>query len=709
MEGCDISRPKNQERDGRVVTISLCAAFVVLVAWRAGLAVQMKGPSIVADEAGYLLQGRYLASAGPTGSMNGATYYHFGSSLVFIPAHLLASTPAAIFRGVVVTNALLLGLLFPLYYVAGRSLFGLTKARAAVAATVVSLYPPYVLHAGIAWAESLFIALFAVLAVCLTKLNETRTVAWCTATGTTVGLLYMAHPRALVLAPMWVVGVSALGLWRWLPRRAAAAGAVATVLLALVTRVVADALRFQIWGADRRSPEGWLLRRLLTPANWDDAVLQAVGQVWYLAAATMGLAVLGAMHLVQLARTPRLRFPAVALLAACTGIFASSVTNLGVPTRADHFVYGRYNDGFASALICGGMALVLTARPRVWQVASTVGVVVVSGAVVSVAHADDLATKTFFGVNTLGITGIVQLVDGPRIALITGILGVAILAVGTFWRWRPVSVGAVVVVAFLAGSSYAHVDYLRPRNHSISSQLLLAGVVNRLDAAAVAYDTSYQSALGYYGYQFWMNEVRFVPFTSAGQMPPADLVISSKSWRSATAAGARLIYLEWRIDQALWVVAGPLQDALAQRGFLLPDGFPAALPASAYRSTITSDVRSVTVGPGAPGVVSVSVTHAGVGSPWPALRNTGTGRGSVRVGLIWHLADRSIEIKADLPDLMYPGDGATVPILIDVPEVNGSPVPAGRYRGEIGLVQEGFTWFYEQGDATVPVEIVVQP
>ena len=170
----------------------------------------------------------------------------------------------------------------------------------------------------------------------------------------------------------------------------------------------------------------------------------------------------------------------------------------------------------------------------------------------------------------------------------------------------------------------------------------------------------------------------------------------------------------------------PTRELLLVRGITLLDHVPdmqlraittGPLPASGYRSQLAleSPLYPQTLARNTMGTVRLSVTNTS-DQTWPTSCEVGNSPGAVQLGILWfrkhsgdrRLSDRIAEGRAALPYGLAPGRSLTLTAIIAPVKQDGDPLPPGEYEVWIGPVQEGVTWFFQEGDdvLTLPVRIV---
>lgn len=684
-----------RRRAGPVVpTVLAMAAVAVAQAWTTRTA---RTISIVADEAGYLANARYLAGVGEAWNMGTTTFYRPGYSLLLVPLYRLFDDPATVYRAAVVVNIALAAATVPLAAAVARRLFGLRRGTALAVGTVATLYPPTFLQSNFAWSENLFVPLFLGLALATHALLVDR--RWWTGplVGLLAPLLVLTHGRGAGPAAVAVVVVAVAGARGVVDRRAAAVGIglAAAGLLAgqALNRHLVDVLFERDRGDER------LVRDALGRIDDLGAVVLAVGgQVWYLLVATAGLAGVGAVALVLRARSPGRAGEAGAAWAALAmvgSVLVVSSLYMADRPRADHAIYGRYDEGVILLLLVAGLAHLVSAeaRRRVVATAGAGAALVVAGAVLWGWRQDLLLEAPFNAVNALGVRPWREAFDGLRLVPIT-LVALALLALvlgASFVRRR----GALAVTAVLAVVAVAHLHatFATGKTRSIVGAEQ-AEVVDHLvgSDAVLAYARTPGVDARFWAYQQYLPEQRFTRFRAdLGADPGSDLVWAPTSPTSPVRpllAESRIAYLDPWYPVALHVLPGARQQAMAAAGQLLPAGWPAALPAEQSRGRIELVGGGGSVDGGRLRA-ELRLRHDG-GPPWPAVQALPDPTGAVRVAvrLVDDACDCQVaERRVDLPRMLYAGDAVDleVDVAVDLPDDR----PSGRsYRVRYELIQE---------------------
>jgi hypothetical protein len=213
----------------------LVAGYLLQVALRLAISYGRAGPINFADETGYLVNARVL-SGGLPGQLDTAAFYRGGYSLLLVPAFWLGHGPLWEYRYVLVTNAVLSSLTFPLVYALLTRVFRVSRGVAAGAAFLAALYPPLVVTTQFAWAESLLPVLVLAAAITLaattTATGRWAAVGWAVACGSCAGALYTTHGRTAPLVGLLLAMLVGLACVRRDLAPSAAAGVAAAAAVA---------------------------------------------------------------------------------------------------------------------------------------------------------------------------------------------------------------------------------------------------------------------------------------------------------------------------------------------------------------------------------------------------------------------------------------------------------------------------------------------
>jgi hypothetical protein len=700
-------------------TVMLAAGMAVLLVLQLTLLRSATGPWTTHDEAGFLAAARFFSGADVVPTLEPIPFYHPGYSLLLAPLDALISSPGDVYRAAVGLNAVLAALqAVPLYALARQ--LRLEPWRAALAALAVAAYPAFLLDSQTAWAESLFqllFACFALTAVLLARRPEARRAVLLAGLA---GTLYLVHPRAAGIVLLAVGFVAVLTLAKTLAPRALALAAVAAAVPVALTFALKALLLDRIYAPDpAREGMGDIVAPLGEPGRWDELILNFAGQSWYLAAATIGLAPIGAALLAM--RAARAFRPGPdgldrdgaamgLLLLSCLSVLTASSLWIGVNiARVDHLIFGRYNEGVVAVPMLVALVALLggTRKRTLIAVGSAAALVLALGAALEAQYAPEQLGLPFAPVTVTGILAFMpdRIFD---VSAISWSAAGATLALGTAAALSR-RVAAVGAAAFFAVTTLTVQDaqirpYLDPQRDRVDLRHALValgplGPISYDLAGNPHYGTKLANA-----FQFWLNHSKFTLFDSRlGQRPSSELVLAGRRWPADGAPGARAVFPEATSLLTLWVLPGPTQDALGRRGMLLPEDPAAPLPAAAMRAGIVVRGRTtLRLDPGRGRYVGVRVRHLGAGSPWvPLAALAEPPAGAIRLSAAWHRigprgrpSPRTAALqRAELPRTVLPGEAVDVRVPLVAAGVDGRPLAAGRYAVDVDLYEDGVRSF----------------
>ncbi len=286
----------------------LIAGYLLQVALRAAISIGRDGPTIFADETGYLVNARVIGG-GVSGELSRAALYRGGYSLLILPAHWIGGGPVSEYRWVLIGNALLSSLVFPLVYLLLSRPYRVPPRTALVAAFLAALYPPLVVSTQFAAPESLLpvLVLLAALALAgvVTAHTPRGTVGWALVCGACAGALATTHSRTAPLVALLVLLLLVLAVVRRDLRGGPIVGVATAVALTLAGQRLNAWLNQQSWGSRRDADLQRVLDSARTIASLRNVGALLLGQYWYLFVATFGLFALGLIHATTRAVPPR--------------------------------------------------------------------------------------------------------------------------------------------------------------------------------------------------------------------------------------------------------------------------------------------------------------------------------------------------------------------------------------------------------------------
>lgn len=349
----------------------------------------MVGPNTFGDETGYLGIARFLANFGTTPVQYGSVFYYFGYALFLIPSFLMFSDPGLIYQSVLFTNSLLLILTyFILFLLVKNLLYKNSMIVAAVISFVVCCFPSFLLQTNFAMSENAFNLVFVCIIFSIYRLAQESSYKWLVIFSFLCGFIYAIHGKGIVFVPISIAFLFVLLYMRKINVIQATISILIIILLYLLFRNILELLYSILYHNPLGETDlssgltitlGNKIRILLSSfinhpyAFVIDFFSILSGRVWYLCISSFGLCAIGTYYLTKLITLnykkdqsekadERMSVFIVSLFILAVGVGIVLLTTLDFCTglvkvrRADHIIYGRYNECILPVFIAFGLA-----------------------------------------------------------------------------------------------------------------------------------------------------------------------------------------------------------------------------------------------------------------------------------------------------------------------------------------------------------------
>ena len=535
--------------------------WLAQVAVRLWLGAEQTVPVATPDESGYLFAARVL-TGGPDADMSFGTVYRGGYPLLLLPALLLGDGPVGVYRGALLTNALVSAAMLPLAYLLLRRL-GVRRRWSYVFAHVTAVLPCVLFYSEFVLTDAILpVVLAGWLLLVHTWLNVPRLTGGRApgrmhAAGAGASLLvayaYACHSRGAILLVAHAMLLLAAPACRWRRWRdvlpAAVAGAAGTTAGALLNR----SLLPHMYPHGDNDLAGNVVRRLTTGDGWGWMLSLGTGQVWYQSVATGGVAAVGLAAVAFAVLRPsaasavpgtagRTRALALAVLVVVAGIAFATSAALPVEYRIGNYVYGRYLACVTPVLFAVGVAVLLRAPQRalLGAVAAAASLTVAAACVVQ-WYAGDLLSRYTYTAYDFPETAFLTW-DWTAFHLWHATLAGLVLLLAAVVFARPQRHGPPVLAAVLAvvavGMSVTATDRIaRPlvRDATAHTDLRKSIDLREKRSIAVDWNVPWPIRLSHY-YWAWWSEASV--FDSRWTPPPQSADVIVLSWPENVPAAA---------------------------------------------------------------------------------------------------------------------------------------------------------------------------
>lgn len=394
--------------------VAVVGTFVV----RLHLATSVGGPILSDDGAGYLGNARWLAGTS-TPDFTFGKAYGLGYSMLLAPFSAVGMGPDSVVLAARILNAAMASAIAVPIAALVRDVWPILATRADAIGLAVSLSPALLLQPAFVWPETLLPLLFATW--CLASIRWTGG-AGGSALAAMVALAAAAalvHDRALPLV-LVTIGASLFApVDGDVPRGHRLLGAAGSLLCAAAGWILTTAATDAMWpGTEPTSADrGVSIMSRVAPDGWLELLRSLAGQTWYIAAASLGVALVGGWVLVRAATTPdpergTRQAAWVTILVATVGLSALSVVFMSDRPRVDHLLYGRYNEMWVPVVVAVGLGWMAASRRSVRVTTVACAAIPVLGAATFVVVGSERLAGSVMPLNVLGIVGPQVVVSG---------------------------------------------------------------------------------------------------------------------------------------------------------------------------------------------------------------------------------------------------------------------------------------------------------
>lgn len=341
---------------------STSAAFILCItALYFLLSLGFNGPAYLQDEIGYLAKAAFFSGK----SIDAASSYHAGYSVLLAPLFLITTDISKIWTGIAALNAALwTGSLFMLYRLIPL-LHPSAQPREILAGIAgVATYPVWATLTGYAFPSPLVVSISLLSLLLLNWLIEG---GWRSPTALSVcaGLIFWAHPTGLAIITALAITIAITA------PRANRFKILLKYLFITGVLVIAYKAMIHSWINQAMTPAGFqpishyktyteVLEKLTDPAVIGRSALRLMGELSYLIISTLGVFVVGAWSLLKslkngLASTQAaLSFCSLAMLMGIALMAALQLETFELANDIQHWQYGRYIDAALPPILAIG-------------------------------------------------------------------------------------------------------------------------------------------------------------------------------------------------------------------------------------------------------------------------------------------------------------------------------------------------------------------
>jgi len=677
-------------------------------------------PLIYADEAAYINNARNILFD----QAEKSSYYSSGYSWSIIPAFLINNDIRVAYKIIQMLNSLYMSAIPVIaLYLAKIFEHELKEKTVLIIAIIVSLYPPFLLYSNMAMSEAILIPLYLIIVLIFALLHQNQNLKKRLMLVFLLVIFSMyivfVHPRSAVIFPAFFL-VSLVNLFSWIKRKRSTILLIFSIVLSVIISIFAFYLliQFGIKGTGYSSSISKQLGIILSISGIKQFLLILNGQVLYLLLATFGLALMAVISvLVYLFRfsnhveNPR-KYNVVLFVVLCF-LFEIGLSSLFMitPFRADHFIYGRYTEGFLLPILLLGILIFVNDEKIDILSRLTLAIMAFVCFTGSYLLAEKIENLPVAWLNIFGVYA--YKLFNSEFNLVSLSVFYLLLTIIVYSNRKSSVFTSIFIIGFLFSVSTLYANHDWYRNDSLHKENR-ASLVKSLSKykeindgmIVVNLDKELDDSWDHYNYMVYVPEIQMNILDLHVDKPIGDLILTKKDNINELYPGARIVGIENFAKIKMWLLPGKNLLHFESMGYVAAEDFPGPLPEDAFRSNI-SLIDRPTINIKNEIRIPVKIQHVGSDSFWPNLQSLNSAPYSVRIGVILYKLggkERLFETRTDLPHVVYPNDIIDQEIVVDLDQIKNK-IDAGEYLIRISLVQEQVAWFFDKGDNALDIKI----
>jgi len=353
----------------RLLVVALILGYLANVVLRVWLTHRITMPIAHTDEDSYLNTARVFAGDPGGYSSENSLLRRVGYAWLISPAFLGDQPFTSSYRLVQLLNAIYNSTIFPLAYLFARSALRLSWRRSLLLGLAIGVMPATVFWSEVAMTDVVLAPLtVAWVLMIVLWLRRPASLWWSAGAAAVAGVYYMMHVRGAVILAVHLFLVLVLTVARRIKIRSLVAAVLASAAVVAFHQVLLASLgdKLHLPGGDVAASTA----KQLSSASLVKVLTIVVGtQAWYVAAASLGLVVIGWLYGVRVVRrrdseTP-LRWALAAGLLATAGVSLGCALLLATTLSATKdLVYARYVEAFVPLWTLVGIAGLTAVRRR---------------------------------------------------------------------------------------------------------------------------------------------------------------------------------------------------------------------------------------------------------------------------------------------------------------------------------------------------------
>jgi len=497
-------------------------------------------PTVGPDEFGYLVNGQHLINHSEIPLMeNMKSFYMVGYGFVTALAALIGRSMKAEFTVSLAFNigfVVLTGMVLNAF--AQRHLM-VSRAWSRIVAIAACLMPTLAANALFSWSEPLARLGFALIVFLVFEYAKRATIWAGVSLAILMAWMPVVHGRFTLVLPLVALVFVASGYSKNAHQRIIAAASVATLAVTyLLMRIANSWLQSELYPR-ASGKEGRILRKIFNPSHYRGMLRALLSQMWYVAATSMGIAILGTIIFVVMSREGIKRrslsdsMAPIFTLASILIIILTNTLQLTTIVRPDHLAYGRYPEVVTPVLLVAGFSFLLKGKESVrrwlwWSGCWGIGVLCV---LLLVGSGGDnmrirMARGEFFEIgNSIGLDVPKHLLAPMGYISVTALFIILGVAITGLFRYKREAGMALFMVVSLACTTYTVTKSIVPRRDDATRLILddkIRSMVKNSSDTVIGLDSRQTDWQSFFDYRFVLHPI-LIKVGNFGELVPTDI------------------------------------------------------------------------------------------------------------------------------------------------------------------------------------------
>ncbi len=688
---------------------------------------------LISDESGYIGRARKIVYGYDFGKLSDTVYP--GYSILLVPIFLFTDDISTAYIYIHVINALIYAC-FPVVSMILLTCIApkINNKIKVLLASVLSLYPFYLLYSVFAMPDNLLALLYLILSIVIYKLiTEFKQFKWWILSLVVFVLMVVVHPRGLFIFPGLMFVYLLILIMNMKQGNQKAKYGLIIFFIFMLLGIGSIYYLLQNSG-DYNKDFSDILNNIFGVHLLVDKFQYMIGRYLYLLISTFGLFGLSIYYLLAKIIGNKFKFIksqdfvvlwfVFLLLNLLVVLIYSSTPHEIDYVRSDLVIYGRYLEVIIMPVLLAGSVFFLkeikkiNKKMYIFLLLSFISTSLII--YISKGHYFVLLNDLEISIIGVAIYKYFEIFDNYFLTAVIFSFLVILLALMHSIKTK-INYFLIIGVFFILVHFILFFGYIKPKisqltspvvqylSHDLIWNVLRNDEVLQIDLIRPHLDLD----LLYYIYQTELPEFRFVVRSTADQQTQAQFIFADYDIRSEY-PHAQIAALENNEDSILWVVSDQFKSKLSNKGLLLPENYLSdyQLPKQAYQSDIQFHLDQFQLSKNLKLTIPVTITHTGQKAFWPNLNQLDRNQGYVALALDYVDVNSKEKIDFDtnymhLKTSLYPGQSVKQNLTLTLPHQYIRPIN-GKYLVIAYLVQAKVTDFPEQGDKVYKFYIIVE-